>query len=70
MNGTIGLDLGVNRLIEVAELKLLLLAGVQELLLCASRGGIQGIVVLLVGLRRWRVVRHLRKHPVVYLELR
>lgn len=70
MGLSIGLDLWVDGLVEAAELQLLLLGRVQKLLLGASRGGIQGIVVLLVGLRRRRVVRHLGKHPVVHLELR
>lgn len=63
------LDLGVDGLVQVAELELLSLRRVQQLL-GASRGRIEGVVVLLVGLRRRRVVGHLREHPVVHLELR
>lgn len=63
------LDLGVDGLIQIAELKLLSLRRVQQLL-GASGGRVESVVVLLVGLRRRRVVGHLREHPVVHLELR
>lgn len=65
------LDLGVDGLVQAAELQLLLGGGVvEQLLLSTALGRVEGIVVLLVGLRRRRVVGHLREHPVVHLELR
>lgn len=65
------LDLGVDGLVQTAELQLLLGGGVvEQLLLSAALGRVEGIVVLLVGLRRRRVVGHLCEHPVVHLELR
>lgn len=63
------LHLGVDWLIQAAELELLALGRVQQLL-CASGSWVEGVVVLLVGLRRRRIVGHLREHPVVHLELR
>lgn len=62
-------DLGVDGLVETAELQLLTLRRVQQLL-GASGGRVEGVVLLLVGLGRRRVVGHLREHPVVHLELR
>lgn len=71
------LDFGIYRLVQAAELQLLLLRRVQHLL-CSALGGIQPIVVLVLLLRRRWVaivvlgilVVHLRQHPVVHLELR
>lgn len=62
----VGLDLGVYVLTQVAEGNLILLRWVQKLLR-ASSGGIEGIIVLLVGLRRRGVVGHLCVRPQLIL---
>ena len=67
-NGSVWFDLWIRRLVEVAELQLILLRVIQQLW-CPGRGRVQGTVVLLVGRRRWWVMRHLGQHPVFYLEL-
>ena len=61
-------DLWIRGLVEVAELQLVLLRVIQQLR-CPGRGRVQGTVVLLVGRRRWWVMRHLGQHPAFYLEL-
>lgn len=61
-------DLRIRRLVQVAELQLVLLRVIQQLR-CPGRGRVQRTVMLLVR-RRWRrVMRHLGQHPVFYLEL-
>ena len=67
-NGSVWFDLWIRRLVEVAELQLVLLRVIQQLW-CPGRGRVQGTVVLLVRRRRRWVVRHLGQHPVFYLEL-
>lgn len=61
-------DLGIRGLIEIIELQVVLLRMVQQLWR-PGRGRVQGTVVLLVGRRRRRVMRHLSQHPVFDLEL-
>lgn len=55
-------DFGIDRLIEVAVLQLVL--WVDELL-GASGCGIESVVVVMVGLRRGWILRHLGEHPVL-----
>lgn len=57
-----GFDFGIDGLVQVAELELLLLRRVQQLL-GARLGRVEAIVVLLFGRRRVVVVGHLREHP-------
>lgn len=63
--GSGGFEFGIGGLIQVAELQLILLRGIQQL----RRSRIQRTVVLLVGRRRRRIMRHLGQHPVFDLEL-
>lgn len=63
-------DFGVDGLVQVAELELFLLRGVEELLLGAGLGWVEVVVLLLLAIWRRRVGGHLRQHPVVHLELR
>ena len=66
----LALDLGVYRLVQVAELQLLLLRWVEQRLLGAGLGWVEVVVLLRLAIwRRW-VLGHLRQHPVVHLELR
>ena len=67
-DGSVGFDLWIRGLVEVAELQLVLLRVIQQLW-CPGRSRVQGTVVLLVRRRRWRVMRHLGQHPVFDLEL-
>lgn len=79
------LDFGIDGLVQAAELQLLLLGRVEQLLGAAGRW-VEGVAVVLVllllllllrrrGRRRVAIgggvaVVHLRQHPVVHLELR
>lgn len=61
-------EFGIGRLIEIAELQLILLRMVQQLWR-AGGSWVQRAVMLLVRRRRWRIMRHLGQHPVFDLEL-
>lgn len=59
-------DFRVDGLVQAAELQLLLLCRVEELLLGAGLGRVEVVVLLLLAIWRRRVLGHLRQHPVVH----